>query len=159
MRRAVFPGSFDPVTRGHENVVLRGLNLFDEVVVAVGQHSTKKGTFPVEERLEMLRETFADQPRVKVMSYTGLTSDFCHQVGATAQLRGVRNSTDFEYEKTIAQMTRQMHPDLDTVVLLTDPAFTAIHSTVVREVLSHGGDIRPFVPEALATRFPWNSAS
>ena len=158
MRRAVFPGSFDPVTRGHENVVLRGLNLFDEVVVAVGQHSTKKGTFPVEERLEMLRETFADQPRIKVMSYTGLTSEFCHQVGATAQLRGVRSSTDFEYEKTIAQMTRQMHPDLDTVVLLTDPAFTAIHSTVVREVLGHGGDIRPFVPEALAARFPWNSA-
>ncbi len=158
MRRAVFPGSFDPVTRGHENVVLRGLNLFDEVIVAVGQHSTKKGAFPVEERLAMLLETFADQPRVKVMSYTGLTSEFCHKVGATVQLRGVRNSTDFDYEKTIAQMTRQMHPDLDTVVLLTDPAFTAIHSTVVREVLSHGGDIRPFVPEALAARFPWNSA-
>ena len=158
MRRAVFPGSFDPVTRGHENVVLRGLNLFDEVIVAVGQHSTKKGAFPVEERLAMLRETFADQPRIKVMSYTGLTSEFCHKVGATAQLRGVRNSTDFDYEKTIAQMTRQMHPDLDTVVLLTDPAFTAIHSTVVREVLSHGGDIRPFVPEALAARFPWSSA-
>ena len=158
MRRAVFPGSFDPVTRGHENVVLRGLNLFDEVIVAVGQHSTKKGAFPVEERLAMLRETFADQPRIKVMSYTGLTSEFCHKVGATVQLRGVRNSTDFDYEKTIAQMTRQMHPDLDTVVLLTDPAFTAIHSTVVREVLSHGGDIRPFVPEALAARFPWSSA-
>ena len=158
MRRAVFPGSFDPVTRGHENVVLRGLNLFDEVIVAVGQHSTKKGAFPVEERLAMLRETFADQPRVKVMSYTGLTSEFCHKVGATVQLRGVRNSIDFDYEKTIAQMTRQMHPDLDTVVLLTDPAFTAIHSTVVREVLSHGGDIRPFVPEALAARFPWSSA-
>ena len=158
MRRAVFPGSFDPVTRGHENVVLRGLNLFDEVIVAVGQHRTKKGAFPVEERLAMLRETFADQPRVKVMSYTGLTSEFCHKVGATAQLRGVRNSIDFDYEKTIAQMTRQMHPDLDTVVLLTDPAFTAIHSTVVREVLSHGGDIRPFVPEALAARFPWSSA-
>ncbi len=158
MRRAVFPGSFDPVTRGHENVVLRGLNLFDEVIVAVGQHSTKKGAFPVGERLAMLRETFADQPRVKVMSYTGLTSEFCHKVGAAVQLRGVRNSTDFDYEKTIAQMTRQMHPDLDTVVLLTDPAFTAIHSTVVREVLSHGGDIRPFVPEALAARFPWSSA-
>ena len=158
MRRAVFPGSFDPVTRGHENVVLRGLNLFDEVIVAVGQHSTKKGAFPVEERLAMLRATFADQPRIKVMSYTGLTSEFCHKVGATVQLRGVRNSTDFDYEKTIAQMTRQMHPDLDTVVLLTDPAFTAIHSTVVREVLSHGGDIRPFVPEALAARFPWSSA-
>ncbi len=139
-------------------MVLRGLNLFDEVVVAVGQHNTKKGAFPVKERLEMLCETFADQPRVKVMSYTGLTSAFCHKVGATTQLRGVRNSTDFDYEKTIAQMTRQMHPDLDTVVLFTDSAFTAIHSTVVREVLSHGGDIRPFVPEALAARFPWNSA-
>lgn len=138
-------------------MVLRGLNMFDEVVVAVGQHSTKKGAFPVEERLAMLRETFADQPRVKVTSYIGLTSAFCHAMGATVQLRGVRNGTDFNYEKTIAQMTRQMHPDLDTVVLLTDPAFTAIHSTVVREVLSHGGDIRPFVPEALAPRFPWNS--
>ena len=158
MRRAFFPGSFDPVTRGHENVVLRGLNLFDEVIVAVGKHSTKEGAFSVEDRLEMLRETFADQPRVKVMAYTGLTSEFCDKVSASALLRGVRNSTDFDYEKTIAQMTRQMHPDLDTVMLLTDPVFSAIHSTVVREVLGHGGDIRPFVPEALAARFPWNSA-
>lgn len=87
-----------------------------------------------------------------------MTSEFCHKVGASALLRGVRNGTDFDYEKTIAQMTRQMHPDLDTVMLLTDPVFSAIHSTVVREVLGHGGDIRPFVPEALAARFPWNSA-
>ena len=133
-------------------MVLRGLNLFDEVIVAVGQHSTKKGAFPVEQRLEMLCETFADQPRVKVMSYTGLTSEFCLKVGATAQLRGVRNSTDFDYEKTIAQMTRSMHPELDTVILLTDPRHAAIHSTVVRDVLHHGGDVSTFVPKAA---LPW----
>jgi pantetheine-phosphate adenylyltransferase len=153
MRKVVFPGSFDPITKGHEDLVLRALNLFDEVVVAVGQHSTKKSMFPLDDRLAMIAQTFAQEPRVSVASYEGLTADFCLRVGAVAQLRGVRNAVDLSYEQTIAQMTRTMHPSLDTVVLLTAPAFSAIHSTVVRDVLDHGGDARSFVPECLSSRF------
>lgn len=149
MRIALFPGSFDPVTKGHENVVLRGLELFDEVVVAIGRHGTKSCMFSVEERMEMLQATFANTPRVRIESYDGLTSDFALSVGAKVQLRGVRNATDLAYEQTIAQMTRAMHPDMDTVVLMTDPAFAPIHSTVVRDVLVHGGDATPFVPASV----------
>ena len=149
MRKAVFPGSFDPITKGHEDVVRRGLALFDVVVVAIGRHSEKRGMFPVDRREAFIRATFADEPRVEVQTYEGLTSAFCEQVGATAMLRGVRNANDLAYEQTIAQMTRAMVPSLDTVVLLTDPALAPIHSTVVREVLAHGGDVSPFVPLAV----------
>lgn len=151
MRRALFPGSFDPVTKGHENVVLRASAMFDEVVVAVGRHQTKKGLFSVEERMAMLEATFASNPSIRVMSYEGLTADFCRSVGAQFQLRGVRNAVDLSYEQTLAHMTRAMHPDLDTVVLLTDPEYASIHSTVVRDVHAHGGDVAPFVPEAILT--------
>lgn len=149
MRIALFPGSFDPVTKGHENVVLRAVSMFDQVVVAVGRHGSKKGMFSVEDRLAMLEATFAEQPKVKVTSYEGLTADFCLEVGAQVQLRGVRNAVDLSYEQTLAQMTRAMHPELDTVVLLTDPEFAPIHSTVVRDVLAHGGDASPFVPSSI----------
>lgn len=149
MRIALFPGSFDPVTRGHENVVRRAVPMFDEIVVAVGRHGSKKGMFSIEDRVTMLNATFADCPTVRVESYEGLTADFCKETGAQVQLRGVRNAVDLSYEQTLAQMTRAMHPELDTVVLLTDPEFAPIHSTVVRDVLSHGGDASPFVPEAI----------
>ena len=152
MRRALFPGSFDPVTKGHENVVLRAAGMFDEVVVAVGRHSSKKGRFPIKDRLDMLKATFADVPNVRIESYEGLTAEFCKSVGAQVQLRGVRNANDLAFEQTLAQMTRAMHKDLDTVILLTDPEFAAIHSTVVRDVLFHGGDVSPFVPNAI---LPW----
>lgn len=152
MRRALFPGSFDPVTKGHENVVIRATAMFDEVVVAVGRHGTKKGLFSIEERVAMLEATFAAHPSVKVVSYDGLTADFCRSLDAQFQLRGVRNAVDLSYEQTLAHMTRAMHPDLDTVVLLTDPEYASIHSTVVRDVHAHGGDVAPFVPEAI---LPW----
>lgn len=149
MRIALFPGSFDPVTRGHENVVRRAVSMFDQIVVAVGRHGSKKGMFSIEDRVAMLKATFADCPTVRVESYEGLTAEFCKKVGAQVQLRGVRNAVDLSYEQTLAQMTRAMHPELDTVVLLTDPEFAPIHSTVVRDVLSHGGDASSFVPEAI----------
>lgn len=149
MRIALFPGSFDPVTKGHENVVLRAVPMFDQIVVAVGQHGSKKGMYSVDARLEMLKATFAQHPSVKVTSYSGLTADFCKEVGAQVQLRGVRNAVDLSYEQTLAQMTRAMHPELDTVILLTDPEHAPIHSTVVRDVLAHGGDASPFVPEVI----------
>jgi len=156
MRTALFPGSFDPVTKGHENVVLRAASLFDQIVVAVGRHSSKTGMFSVEDRIAMLEATFAHLPNVKVTSYQGLTADYCKEVGAQVQLRGVRNAVDLSYEQTLAQMTRTLHPELDTVVLLTNPEFAPIHSTVVRDVLVHGGDASPFVPEAV---LPWMKRS
>jgi len=152
MRKALFPGSFDPVTKGHENVVLRALNLFDEIVVAVGRHAGKQGMYSVEERINMLEATFSAHSAVKITSYEGLTADWCRACGATFQLRGVRNATDLVYEQTLAHMTRAMHPDLETVVLLTDPDLAPIHSTVVRDLIRHGGDCSPFVPSAI---LPW----
>ena len=153
MRKAVFPGSFDPITKGHEDVVRRGLALFDVVVVAIGRHSEKRGMFPVDRREAFIRATFADEPRVEVQTYEGLTSAFCEHVGATAMLRGVRNANDLAYEQTIAQMTRAMRPEMDTVILLTDLECAAIHSTVVRDVLTHGGDVTAFVPDGIKHRF------
>lgn len=152
MRVAIFPGSFDPVTKGHEDVVRRAIPLFDKIVVAVGQHSSKKGMFSVAERLKMLSATFEDCPTVEVAAFEGLTADFAKSQGANFLLRGVRNGVDLSYEQTIAQMTRAMHPSLDTVILLTDPQHAAIHSTVVRDVLHHGGDVSSFVPKAA---LPW----
>ncbi|MDA0728512.1 MAG: pantetheine-phosphate adenylyltransferase [Bacteroidetes bacterium] len=149
MRRAVFPGSFDPLTKGHENVVRRGLLLFDEIVVALGKHSEKRGMFSMAERLAFIEATFHDEPRVKVEAYEGLTFAFCHKVEACAMLRGVRNAQDLAYEQTIAQMTRAMAPSLDTVILLTDAEFAPIHSTVVRDLLTHGGDASAFLPRAV----------
>ena len=152
MRTAIFPGSFDPVTKGHEDVVRRAVPLFDRIVVAVGRHSSKSSMFSVSHRLEMLAATFEDCPSIDVDSYDGLTADFAKTQGATFLLRGVRNGVDLSYEKTFSQMTRAMHPELDTVILLTDPKHSAVHSTVVRDILHHGGDVSMFVPKAV---LPW----
>lgn len=126
--------------------------MFDKIVVAVGRHSSKRGMFTIADRVEMLSATFEDCPAVEVASFEGLTADFAKSQGANFLLRGVRNGVDLSYEQTIAQMTRAMHPDLDTVILLTDPQHAAIHSTVVRDVLHHGGDVSSFVPKAV---LPW----
>jgi pantetheine-phosphate adenylyltransferase len=148
-RTAVFPGSFDPITRGHENIVRRASFMFDEIVVAIGSNSTKTSMFSLELRRAWLEEVFSDLPNVKVADYDGLTIDFCHSIGARFLLRGVRNGGDFEYERTIAQMTRAMAPMLETVILFTDPEFAAINSTVVREILKNHGDVSQFVPAAI----------
>ena len=150
MKRAVFPGSFDPITRGHENILRRALPLFDEVVIGVGINASKQPMFPLEQRMDMLREVFADAPQVKVESFEGLTKDFCERVGATWLIRGVRNGGDFEYERTIAQMMKALDPQLETVILFTDPEPAHIHSTVVRDILRNGGDAGNFVPDAVA---------
>ena len=150
MRVAIFPGSFDPVTKGHEDVVRRAIPLFDKIVVAVGRHSSKKGMFTIGDRVEMLSATFEDCPTVEVASFEGLTADFCRANDAHWLLRGVRNGGDFEYERTIAQMTKVLHPSLETVILFTDPEFAHIHSNVVREILKNGGDASAFVPDDLA---------
>ncbi len=150
MKRAVFPGSFDPLTKGHENILRRALPLFDEVIIGIGVNAAKQSMFPLERRLAWLEEVFADEPKVSAQAYEGLTADFCQKVNAHWLIRGVRNGGDFEYERTIAQMTRQLQPTLETVILFTDPEHAPIHSTVVREILRNRGDVSAFVPAAIA---------
>lgn len=150
MKRAVFPGSFDPITRGHLNILERSVSLFDEVIVAVGVNSAKRSMFSLEQRMAWLESVCARFPHVRVESFEGLTADFCRANDAQWLLRGVRNGGDFEYERTIAQMTKVLHPSLETVILFTDPEFAHIHSNVVREILKNGGDASAFVPDDLA---------
>lgn len=148
-RRAVFPGSFDPITRGHENILRRAAGLFDEVIVAIGMNQDKRGMFPLERRKTWCLNTFSDLPNVKVDAFEGLTVDYCRSVGAGWLIRGVRNGGDFEYERTIAQMTRQLEPSIETMILFTDPEFAPISSSVVRDIAHHGGDVARFVPDGV----------
>ena len=145
---AVFPGSFDPFTVGHEDIVLRALRLFDEIVVAVGANSEKHSFFTVERRLEFIREVFRNEPRVRACSYGGLTVDYARQIGATHLLRGIRTAADFEFERAIAQVNRQMS-GIDTAFLLTTPEHTPVNSSIVRDILLHGGDASIFLPVSI----------
>ena len=146
---AVFPGSFDPFTLGHESIVLRSLNLFDKIIIGIGSNTGKKAFFSVEQRLEMIRELFAKIPKVEVMYYEDLTTDFCKRVGARYMLRGLRTSSDFEYEKVIAQVNQAMLPEVESLFMLTLPEHTAINSSVVREIMHYGGDVSKFVPAGI----------
>lgn len=148
-RIAVFPGSFDPITKGHENVVQRASGLFDEIVVAIGVNTTKASLFSTETRLQWIRQVFASYQNVKVEAYEGLTIDFCKQQNAQYLLRGLRSGGDFEYERTIAQMNRYMNSGIETVILFTDPEYAAINSTVVREIIRNKGRVDRFVPEGI----------
>ena len=143
---AVFPGSFDPITRGHENIVRRSVGLFDEIILAIGQNTTKQSMFPLEKRKHWLEATFSDLQNVKIAVFEGLTVDFCREVGAKFLLRGLRNGGDFEYERTIAHMNKALYPDLETVLMFTDPQFASVHSTVIREIVRNKGDVSQFIP-------------
>lgn len=145
-RIALFPGSFDPITLGHHNIITRALPLFDEIIVAVGQNATKNYMFSLPQRIKWIEETFANNPKVTVESYSGLTVDFAKKVGANFLLRGVRNPADFEFEKAVAQANREMVPELDTVFLLTSAQYAFISSSIVRDVLRNGGNYKLFVP-------------
>ena len=149
MRRAVFPGSFDPITLGHENIIRRAIPMFDEIVIAIGVNGPKKTMFTLAQRVQMLKNVFENAPSVKVETFGGLTVRFCEEVNADWMLRGVRNGGDFEYERTIAQMTKKLNPSLETIILFTDPEFAPISSTVVRDILANGGDVSNFVPKAV----------
>lgn len=149
MRTAVFPGSFDPFTVGHEAIVRRALKIFDEIIIAVGDNTEKKSFFPLAVRKEIISRTFAGEPKVKVDHYSGLTVDFCHSKGATFLLRGLRTSADFEFERAIGQVNKSMASDIETVFLLTAPEHSFINSTIVRDVLKNGGDASGFVPSAI----------
>ena len=141
----LFPGSFDPFTKGHADIVKRALALFDKVVIAVGYNEQKAGWMPVEERIASIKKLYADEPRVMVESYTGLTVDFARKCGATAIVRGVRTTADFEYETQMADVNRQL-TGIETILLPASPQFASLSSSVVRELAHFGRDISTFLP-------------
>lgn len=146
---AVFPGSFDPFTVGHESIVLRGLKLFDKIVVAVGQNTSKNNLFSFNQRMRMLQDIFQDEPRVEIVTFEGLTVDFCKKINAKFILRGLRTSADFEFERAIGQVNKMLNNELETVFLLTSTNHTPITSTIVREIIKNEGDVSQLVPTAL----------
>ena len=148
MKRALFPGSFDPITLGHLDIINRGIKLFDEVIVAIGINADKKYMFSLEERLKFIEETFKNEPKVKVMTYQGLTIDFCKTIDAQFILRGLRNPADFEFEKAIAHTNRKLSK-IETVFLLTAASTSYISSSIVRDVIRNHGDYTVLVPESV----------
>ncbi len=151
MKRALFPGSFDPLTLGHFDIINRGLKVFDEVVVAIGINADKKYMFTLEERLIFIKEAFKDQPKVKVMTYKGLTIDFCKEIDAQFILRGLRNPADFEFEKAIAHTNRKLSK-IETVFLLTAASTSYISSSIVRDVIRNNGDYTVLVPDSVVIK-------
>ena len=146
---ALFPGSFDPITKGHESVIKRAAPLFDKIIVAIGINTEKKEFFSVEQRTKWLKEVFKEQKNIEIMVYEGLTVEFCKKVNARFLLRGLRTSADFEFERSIGQTNKMLFPEIETLFLLTTPEHTALNSSIVRDVLKNGGDVSDFVPEAL----------
>ncbi len=149
-RIALFPGSFDPFTKGHEDIVLRGLKLFDEIIVAIGFNSSKSVRyFEIDFMVERINTTFKDYPNIKVITFSELTAEFAKKNGARYLLRGLRNTTDFEYENSIAQVNRYLNEDLESVFLITSPQFASISSSIIREVHRYQGDVSSFLPYKL----------
>ena len=151
-RIAIFPGSFDPITKGHERIVRRALPLFDKIIVAVGHNAEKKSLFSVEQRTDLIRKTFADTPNVVVETYEGLTVDFCKKHDVRFLLRGLRNVADFEFERDIAAINKDLFPELETVFLCTESAYSHISSTIVRDLFLHKKDVSALLPDALTEK-------
>jgi len=149
LKTAVFPGSFDPITRGHEDLVRRALPVFDRIIIAIGVNSTKQTLFPLEDRRRWIEHVFQDEPRVSVDVFEGLTVHFCHRVGAHYILRGLRNASDFDYEKTISQLNHIVGGEIETFFLISRPEYSHISSTIVREIIKGGGDASPFLPDGI----------
>jgi pantetheine-phosphate adenylyltransferase len=146
---AVFPGSFDPFTVGHESIVLRALDLFDLIIVAIGVHSTKTPLLKIESRVEIVNKVFESVEKVKTDSFRGLTVDYCRKVNATHMLRGIRTAADFEYERAIAQINKRMLPTVESIFLLTSPEHTPVNSTIIRDIIRNGGDASQFLPKGI----------
>ncbi|WP_443938849.1 pantetheine-phosphate adenylyltransferase [Pedobacter sp. MW01-1-1] len=151
MKTALFPGSFDPITIAHVNILQRAIPLFDKIVIGIGLNSAKQNFLSAEQRLQILNTVFADYKNIEIQTYEGLTVDFCRKINATYMLRGIRSAADFEYERAIAQINQTMMPEVETILLLSKPEYSAVSSTIVRDILRNHGDVSPFVPkEALA---------
>jgi pantetheine-phosphate adenylyltransferase len=151
MKIALFPGSFDPVTKAHVDIVKRSVGLFDKVYIGIGANSSKKGLLSIETREQMLRAVFQHDDRIHIVAYEGLTVNFCKSIGATYMIRGIRTVSDFEYEKAIAQMNHALVPDIESIFIVSKPGYSSISSTIVREIMRHNGDVAQFIPnEALA---------
>lgn len=148
-RVAVFPGSFDPITVGHVDIVERALPLFDKIIIAVGVNTQKKYLYDLETRLAWLKKVFKDETKIEIASYQGLTINFCKERKATYILRGIRSAADFEYEKTIAHLNNAMDTDIETILILSKPELSSISSTIVREIIKGNGDVSKFVPKQI----------
>ncbi len=146
---AVFPGSFDPFTIGHEAIIRRAMSLFDEIIIAVGANALKKNYYSLDTRIEMIRKVFKGEPRIKVDHYEGLTVDYCKKKDAGFLIRGLRTAADFEFERAIGQVNKAMAPGIESVFLLTVPEHSFINSTIVRDIIRSGGDASKFVPKAI----------
>lgn len=148
-RIAIFPGSFDPITRGHESIINRAIPLFDKIIIAIGDNIEKRGFFDIEKRIAMIEKVFEHEGKVEVMKFTGLTVDFCKKMEARFILRGLRTSADFEFERSIGQINKKLWPEIETIFLLTDPEYTALNSSRVRELIKYKGDVAQFVPRKI----------
>jgi pantetheine-phosphate adenylyltransferase len=151
MKIALFPGSFDPVTKAHVDIVKRSVSLFDKLYIGVGVNSSKAGLLTVEKREQMLRAVFETDPRIHIIAYEGLTVNFCKSIGASYMIRGIRTVSDFEYEKAIAQMNHSLEPEIESIFIVSKPGYSSISSSIVREIMRYNGDVSQFIPkEALA---------
>lgn len=147
---ALFPGSFDPFTKGHEDIVLRGLKVFDEIIISIGYNREKSSRyFPIDRMVQYIAKTFEKYPAIKVVTYAELTAEFARKNNADYLLRGIRNTTDFEYENSISQINRKLYGELESVFLITSPQFAWISSSIIREVHGYGGDVSEFLPYKL----------
>jgi len=147
MKIALFPGSFDPITIAHVDIVKRSLPLFDKIVIGIGLNSSKQNFLSAEKREEIVKSIFSTDDNVEIQTYQGLTIDFAKKIGATYMVRGIRSASDFEYERAIAQINKTMMPDVETIILLSRPEYSAISSTIVRDILRNNGDVSKFVPK------------
>ena len=148
-RIALFPGSFDPFTKGHEDIVVRGTQIFDEIIIAIGYNSQKKRHFDIDYMVDKIKECFSGKENIKVDKYTELTAIYANRNGANYLLRGLRNTTDFEYENSIAMVNKDLYNGLETVFLITSPKFAFISSTIIREVHKYGGDVSKYIPYSI----------
>lgn len=143
----LFPGTFDPITKGHVDIIKRSISLFDKMIIAIGVNANKQPMFTIEQRTQWIEDIFKDYPTVEVTSYTGLTINYCKEVGAQYMMRGIRYIADFEYEKAIADMNRMLAPEVETIFLTCLPEYSTISSTIVRDVIRNGGDVSQLIPE------------
>ena len=146
---AVFPGSFSPFTIGHKSVIEKALPLFDTIIISIGINSEKNQYFSIEERMQWIKDVYANNPKIEVQFYEGLTVDFCKKEGADFILRGLRDSYDFKFEKNIAQMNKDLNPDIETIFIITPPELSHISSSLIRDIIKNGGDVSKFIPKEI----------